>query len=373
MKYNFTVLETRQQILDFKTDWKFLHCNCENISIYNSFDFVFHSICEFNDPTLKSHIIVIYQQNILVAIFPFQIYFERRYFINFRTLEYAAQDEIDKPKPIIKIGHEENSWQGLFIYLNNFSRHWDLISLMEVSSTGNDKNIVRKLSLESNYSFHCNDDKSGPLINLNTPWISFWNSHKKMRKKIHKIETDYKDNITFRVNSLPWALALEQYIKLENRSWKNGKIGIGQDSESKVFYEKFYQCLAKSNQLHFGFLYVNQQLISAEIAYSLNDKIYFSHGCYDQSFKKYSPGMVSTSYFIKHFMNGEYNSGDFLCGYSGYMNSWSESILKTSQIEIYNNNIKNKALFIYRAIKKSLITPIKSTLVKSYAYFNTIN
>ncbi len=362
MNHNCSILESKQQILAFKDQWQTLHNDCECKSIYNSFEFTYHSLCEFKDSTLKNHIVVISNNEDTIAIFPFQIYFEKRYIFTFRIMEYIAQDEIDKPCPIIKKGHEFLAWEYLYEYLNDAKRNWDILSLMEVRSSARDKDINRELCSESNYMYRINQDKAGPEIRLNKPWSEFWNSHKKMRKKVHKIQTDYKEDLSFKINELPWQESLEIYMILENKSWKKGRVGINKDTETASFYKNYYQELALKHQLHFGFLYIKEQVISAEIAYSLDDKVYFSHGCYDQEYQKYSPGMVSTCLFIKHFMDKKYSKGDFLCGYSGYLNAWSESTVDTYQVDIYNRSFNNAILFIFRAFKKILKLPIRSVL-----------
>lgn len=359
MNFTHSVLSSLSEIRNFKQNWIDLHNNCKNKSIYNSFSFIINSISNFKDSTLKNHIIAIYLNHQLIAIFPFQLYIERRYFFNFKILEYSAQDEIDKPSPVIKQQHEDLAWTGLFEFLNNNRSSWDILILMEVNEFNHEIPLTKEFSKLSNYPYNIKPDKSGPIIQLDKPWDMFWSSHKKMRKKIHKIESNYKDKLVFKVNHDSWEILLDEYIALESRSWKTGKVGISKDQETIAFYKDLFEDFSCSKQLHFGFLYINDFLISAEIAYSMDDKVYFCHGCYDQEFRKYSPGMVSTSYFIKHFMNGEYTTGDFLCGYSGYLNAWSESESKTHLIEVHNRSFNTGILFIYRAFKYKLFSTFR--------------
>ncbi len=371
MNFQYTIFTELSQLNKFKDEWQKLHSQCELMSIYNSFDFIYNSINEFEDDTLKPHIIAIYQDQCLIALFPLQVYFEQRYFLKLKVLEYAAQNEIDKPCPIIKAGHERTAWQGLYLYLKESGKSWDILTLMEFNTSTQDKLLLTELSSSAGYIYRINKDKSGPCINLDKDWDEFWSSHRKMRKKVHKMESDFGEDLCFKANDLPWQEALEQYINLEKRSWKNGKVGINKDEKTRNFYHRLYQSLANKSQLHFGFLYLNGVAVSGEIAYTQGKTVYFCHGCYDKEYQKYSPGMVSTSYFIKHFMGKEYEQGDFLCGYAGYLSAWSEAITETHQIDIYNKTINTRIIFSYRILKKLLTTPLKTTFKTGYDLLKT--
>lgn len=371
MNFQYTIISDLLHLAQIKDEWQTLHSQSEKISIYNSFDFIYHSISEFEDSTLQPHIIAIYQNNSLIALFPLQVYLEQRYFLKLRVLEYAAQNEIDKPSPIIKHGFKNKAWQGLYHYLKINEKDWDILTLMEVKKSTNDQQLLSELSSKSDYIFRINNDKSGPCINLDKAWDDFWSRHKKMRKKVNKMESAFGNDLTFKVNDQPWQLALEQYIELESRSWKKDKVGISKDNESRNFYIKLFESLSKNSQLHFGFLYLDGVAVSGEISYTQGKTVYFCHGCYDQKYKKYSPGMVSTSYFIKHFMGKEYIQGDFLCGYSGYLAAWSESISETHQIDIYNKTMNTRIIFFYRLLKKVCTTPLKTTILTGYDLLKT--
>jgi len=95
--------------------------------------------------------------------------------------------------------------------------------------------------------------------------------------------------------------------------------------------------------------------------------VYFSDGCYDQAYNKYSPGMVSTSFFIKHFYGNIYKKGDFLCGYAGYLDGWSDSLVKTHRIDVYNKGLKVRVIFGVRILRKILVIPLLKVLKVVYA------
>jgi len=361
-------LEKPQDLINFQATWNELHKNCTAPSIYNGYDFIFESINVFfsHDVKLKIYILSDINSNQILAIYPLQRITTLWYFLKINTYEYTALDEIDKPYPLIRQGHLKSCWNAFLQHLKQNVPDCHHLQLIEIPQTYPEIELLPKICEEQDFIYRINPDKQGPIINLDGEWNDYWAQHKKMRKKQHAILNKFKDRITFIIHNKDWEWCLEQYIKLEQKSWKNGKVGLSTNAQTIMFYQHLFKRLHQSNRLYFGFLVIDNNLISAEIAYTLNDKVYFCHGCYDQSYKKHSPGMVSTSLFIKHFYGKNFKFGDFLCGYAGYLNNWANIIIKTDTIEIYNKGIKMRIIFGLRILKKATIIPMRKLAKKIY-------
>jgi CelD/BcsL family acetyltransferase involved in cellulose biosynthesis len=187
--------------------------------------------------------------------------------------------------------------------------------------------------------------------------------HKKMRKKKRRMQRDFKDLLHFSINQRDWQWCLKQYASLEEKSWKKGKVGISKNLETLNFYTRLFKRLHAAGDLYFGILTVDDVPVSAEIAYTCNKTVYFCHGCYDQAFKKYSPGMVSTSFFLEYFFNTNYTRGDFLCGFAGYLNDWSDTIIATNRIDIFNKRPGIQMMFALQHLKHTYYSPMKKRLL----------
>jgi CelD/BcsL family acetyltransferase involved in cellulose biosynthesis len=158
-----------------------------------------------------------------------------------------------------------------------------------------------------------------------------------MRKRIERMKKQFGAGFEFKHICDPAAheSCLNQYLKLESRSWrKNTAVGISQSEQNISFHRRLFDALAQKSQLFFGFLYIEGELVAAEIAYTHDNTVYFTHGCYDESFKKFSPGMVSVSLFLKGFFNGQYKNGDFLGGFAHYINPWADHIVLSDRITV---------------------------------------
>ena len=350
MEYSFNKYESLAEISNLNERWHYLHKNSINPSIYNQFDFIIESLKNFTYKNVKPFILSIEYKGELIALFYLQTDVEKRMGTPVKVIEFSALEEIDKPYPVIHKQHETRSWKAFFEYLaaNN---NWHILSLIE--QTSEQINIISKAASSNDHIYRINDDKSGPIIDLTIGWENFWSQHKKMRKKLYKLQKKYTERLTFEIK--PGAQLIDQYISIERNSWKNGKLGISKKSNFINFYKNLAARLPEK-QFYIGILSLDGHAISGEIAYTQGSTVYFCHGCYDSNFKTYSPGMVSTSLFIQFFMDSNtFSKGDFLCGYAGYLDAWSDNICHTQRVDIYRSSLVTYAFFFLRFIRK--LTP----------------
>ncbi len=360
-KVNVQCFESHQAVAELEETWNELHKNCTAPSVYNGFNFVYESIRHFydKDVTTKVFTLTDSETNLLLAVFPLQHLSSFWYIFKINTYEYTALDEVDKPYPVIRDGYFEICWNAFLLHLKESVSNWDHLQLIELPDSYSELNLLPDICAEQDFIYRVNPSKQGPIVSLEGSWDEYWSQHKKMRKKIRKMEKEFGDQLVFEVHNNNWNWCIDQYIKLEQKSWKKGKIGISSNPQNETFYRRLFERLEATENLQFGFLSVNGELVSGEIAYTMNDTVYFCHGCFDQAYNKYSPGMVSTSFFIKHFYGGRYKAGDFLCGYANYLNDWSDSLMKTYKIDIFMKRPKVRAIFALRIINKVFIVPLR--------------
>ena len=356
MSLTWEIHSSLQEIANLEKQWRELHRNSISQSIYNGFDFIFQSVRHFHYPTVTPYILTIHYQQNLIGLFFLQSDTEKRMGLNVRVIEFCGLEEIDKPTPVIHQHHQERAWNGFFQYLRE-NKHWDIVNFIEQQP----ENILRLKGLSQDHKMirRVNEDKSGPILNLNKDWDEYWQSHRKMRKKLYRIEKEFNHEFEFKVGT--GIELLNDYISIEKSSWKRGKLGITKSPNTHDFYLEMANNLKQD--FYVGILYIQGEPVSGEIAYHCNGTVYFCHGCYAETFSRYSPGMISTSLFLKYFMQRDtFHHGDFLCGYAGYLNAWSDETVKTQRIDIYRPNWITGTFFALRAINK--ITP---SFIKRFA------
>ncbi|GAB1268223.1 hypothetical protein NBRC116493_14760 [Aurantivibrio infirmus] len=349
-------IKDREQVLPLEKEWDSLHRDSTNPSFYNSFDFIYSALVYLleNEADMRLFLVRKVESNEIVAFFPFEETTFRWYFFKAIAIEYTALQEADKPFPVIKDGFSDSAWRALFLYFKVTSRNWHAINLLELEEASYETSLLPKLCNEFGFQSTLSQCREGPIISLERDWDEFSSAHPKMRKKIRAMERDYGERLSFQIIDEDWEKGFELYTALEQKSWKKGQVGITKNPTSNEFHRYLFERCGKKRKIIFGFLMVDKVTVSAEIAYCQDDKVFFSHGCYDEDFKKYSPGMVSTSLFLKHFFASPYMYGDFLSGFASYLNAWSDKILKTQHIEILNTGTFTRAIRIARFLKRKL-------------------
>ena len=362
----FTSHESVSAVKRLEAPWRGLHADCTYPSLYNDFDFFISSTIAFSEPNISLYVLAASDGPDVVAIFPFQLSLLRRNGTTLRLLEYAAQWEIDKPYPLIRTGYEDLAWAALALFLRKHRKRWDRFDLMEVRDALPATTLLPRLLRKPVYWIRVRADRQTPLVSLNRPWEDRWRAHQKMRKKVARIQNTFGERMRFQVfqDADAWESCLATYMDLEARGWKAGRVGIGKNLQTVAFYREFFPRIAASGALRFGFLFVDDEVIAAEVAYINQRTVYFAHGTYDERYAKYSPGMVSRSLFLRYFHGSQYDEGDYLAGYTGYLLPWADRIVPSYKVTVF----RISAPVLYSSVVKaarSLFTLRKSDQISS--------
>jgi CelD/BcsL family acetyltransferase involved in cellulose biosynthesis len=269
-------------------------------------------------------------------------------------LEYAAQWETDKPYPLIRQGHEARAWQALSRFLAAKRRDWHLLELVEMREGSTGLLRLPRLFRPPAYWLRIKRDFNTPLVALDGPWENRWRTHPKMRKKLARMEKTFGDRLRFQVYRSPDDLdfCLDAYVALESKGWKSGRVGIGRDARTLFFYRDFLARLAARDCLRVGLLFIDATPVAAEIAYIEGRYVFFAHGTYDEQLARFSPGMVSTTLFLRHFHAGGYLEGDYLAGFTGYLSPWADRILPSYHVKIARICLPVLVLLALKAVRR---------------------
>jgi len=377
VKLYVSICDTIESIGRLESEWSALHVHCSRSTIFNSFDFLYLAVQEFATAGETLLFITVRHpaDNRLVAVFPFKICpFEWRG-LDFKLITYAGLDVTDKVYPVIENGEEPEAWHAAFSHIKSIREVWHFIDLFEVERGLYAALAVRRAFLPGRYIRRQSPDIQSPIVDLACDWQSFSGRHPKMRKRIKRMKRQFGAGFEFKCICDPAAYesCLNQYLMLESRSWrKKTAVGISQSKQNISFHRRLFETLAEKSQLFFGFLYIEGQLVAAEIAYTHDNTVYFTHGCYDESFKKYSPGMVSVSLFLKNFFNGQYKDGDFLGGFAHYINPWASHIVLSDRITVARVTPKVLLGFVFAVRAKLKLQNLPSFFKKKFLTENIL-
>lgn len=340
------------------SEWRALLDDAANTSIFLTPEFLLTALEQIPYRTEKAKTLVIRSQTNkqLLGLFFFRNTWTKWKLLHFNMVEYTVVDEVDQPYPIIHRDYESEIWQLVLDYFYQHKSEWDLFDFMELPPASPLPEVIASSFKLPLFTYRQKPDTKGPVIDLAQSWDNFAAQHKKMRKKMRKMARDYGDDFEFKFyNGADYETHLNQYIELEQKSWKGKyKIGISKSEIITHFYQHLFKRLAQQKSLFFGFIYIKGKLVSGEIAYAYKDTIYFSHGSFDPAYQKYSPGMVSTALFIKKLCGQQYRRGDFLTGFASYINPWAKEFTETQRLTVFKLTPRMIFVLLLVAVKKGI-------------------
>ncbi len=100
---------------------------------------------------------------------------------------------------------------------------------------------------------------------------------------------------------------IDRFLKLESSGWK-GQSGsaIGKSSRLIAFYKSLCLRLADDNILEWHFLQTDTDLLAAQMAFRIGNRLTINKIAYNESFSHYSPG----NYLFLKTVENTYNTGD---------------------------------------------------------------
>ncbi len=325
-------------LMDLEDEWESLAQRSSRPTIYSTFDYVYTSCCHFrNDEEIFFLLFRQKAQGRLLAIFPMSVWRDKVHGVTLRRIEHGtapAASDADKPYPIIDRDHEEACWMRFSEYFRSEFRQWERIAYHEFWVPSG---LNRQLSILFPRPYYWTKTRPGPIspiLSFDEGWEGFWNAHQRCRSKNRRLEKALGDGFRFEVATDPADVerCLDAYVKGEQANAKpeHGAIQV----EKLPFYQELLPKLARKGRTCCGMLYDHDTLVAAEIAYVFMGTVYFALCMYNADYSRYSPGMVRTSRLIRYFFDQNVKEGDFLAGYSQYMNSWASHTEETVDITI---------------------------------------
>ena len=352
------LLRDWSEIEKIRSEWDALLDQTIYPTVYSTYDFCFCGWEHFHDDESSSPFVVtVRDEGKLVAVFPLRQETSYVYTIEYELILPIHTTEADKPYPLIAEDYEQTSWFAFADCLKANKKDWDILYWPEVPDVLDGVEELEEVfeGLKP-YAVDSLDDAFGPILDLDQTWDEFKAKHRKLRKAITRINNKLEGGVFLKVYRTPEeiAKAVDIYAAIEHTGWKAGKIGVARDDTSRQFYRDLAGVLAKNDQIRIGVLYHGTIPISAEIAYTSGDRVFFSHGTYDPHYKDVSPGKISTGLFIKEFLDDNFSYGDFLAGFSHYLSPWSDDFMTTTEVYVYNRRPAVQVIWKWRKTKSWL-------------------
>lgn len=311
----------------------------------------------------------IYKYDILIAIFPFEIFRRRYYLLSFDTLGFSTHSHFGLNS--ILMGVNEDS-QVLFEFLfkelkKNKKIKWNLIYLERVLKNSKSANCLIQNSIKS-YSNDClvipieTEDVMNTRLSRN-----FKSNIKRKRKKLFNYDLVKFESIK---KTEDLESAFHSFLDIEASGWKGlagTKSAIKLDDNLKGFYEDVLREFSLKNQIEINLLKINNDYVAAQFTVVIDTSIFLFKLGYREEFKELSPG-----YILLHQKLLDYSKQSILKRVNCISNaSWFLSYKPeiVPCINIYNcrnNRVSFYFNFILWIIPKLKI--IRSKMTKSTPY-----
>lgn len=303
-----------------------------------------------------------YHEKSLVGILPI-FKMQAKFFLNYLDVFTfsGGRDQI-KTAIICKFEHRLSILKQVLEYFHNEQHGWDLLALRRVSVRKADDVDLERILIGREYPYSIESILSVPFIIIKDEkdWDSYWKSRKKhfrheVKRKTKKLSE--LGSIEYKVHVSPLSRQqLQQFLDLENSGWKG-------ENKSSILHRphllRMYRLLSQLNAerlklLNFN-LFLNDQLISSSLSLKTPHGLYVFKIAYDESFNKFSPGILLRLHEVKYC----FENGLHIYDFSGKEQKWMRAF----------TNRKNYVMdfIIYRKTFASLVRYLGFTKFKPLA------
>jgi CelD/BcsL family acetyltransferase involved in cellulose biosynthesis len=352
------LIRSGQGWLKLQDEWDSLLTASTFPSVFLSFDYLYNAYNAFHAHNSEPFILAVRNPaGSLIGIAPFRRSIQGRRGFRHAILEYLATWEMDKPYVIAAREHEETVWGAVCAFLDANPQEWDLIRLMEMPDNLDGIPLIRNLFSARRYSCRTEAGPDSPLIDLTRGWDGFLAGHRKYRTALHKLKKmdgGFK-LITYRTPA-DIEQGLEEYLDLEKRSWKLGRVGLQKDPTHTQFYRQTIPALAGKGRASIHFLAEGAgRHMAGIICISLGRTVYPQHTVYDPEFAHFSPGKLIMGLALKeHMADPALSSADLLCGFADYYKPWASQIESTTNISVFRLSPSMRLSLVAQRIRELL-------------------
>ena len=290
----------------------------------------------------------IFDNDKLIAIFPFEQTCHRYFFLRLNSLSFSEHSHFGL-KSVLVADEEDTQYLFNFLYKslkNQKSIKWNLIYLeqaLDGTSTASCMVFDKKLSLQS-VSNNCdvlpiqNQEEIATRLTKN-----FKNNLKKARKKLLKLDDVEYRTCTGKHNM---GACFEQFLTVEASGWKGS---AGKSSAIKLntnlceFYKQVMTDFSELGQMEINILTVDETAIAVQYAIILANTVFLLKIGYDEQYSKVSPGNMLIEEKLNSYLDQPHLKNVNLITDAPWHRSWQPEVINAKNIY----NCRNRFVAIY--------------------------
>lgn len=360
------IIDTTEGFKALRADWnKFLQSSSAN-QIYLSWEWLFSWWDAFGDNTRKLHIVLLHQNNSLVAILPLVI--TQRNIKGLGTkavLEFLGTGEDEKDEVCSNyMDFITSGSPDIFAEIEKYIQEglkqnkWDFIYFKDVPGNSPTQGLFNKLS--SPYKKEEQTPSYCATIQLPATWDDYMKTLSKSWRD--QIKRGRKEMAGYGTVS-SWSVkdkahiagAFDDFIKLHQAKWQHqGREGLFASGKFFKFHKSVTEFFADQNQISIHFLKINDRILASSILYHYNKVVYFYLPAYDPTFKtKIGLGLVERSFDIEESIQNGLQGYDF---YKASENSYKWHLAKEKKevrsISIVKTDLRYNVVGFLKQLKR---------------------
>lgn len=345
----------RQGMAELYAPWQRLAADVGNQCFYHQPEWFRAFLTVHTDIAESIYLFAVFRGCNMVAVFPVQFRTTRWKLFRVREVSLPLTRQLFMPDCLMS--DDEDSSQILDFFLGSITktsgRYWDIFVVRRTLETSQISHCIDKLQ-----RYRCSSNHAGACSLVNV--LPYEDALKAMRPK-------FRQNLTRRIRRLGEVGTVEfsvetspadvtrvfgEFVDLEASGWKAGKgrlrgsvgapLAIKLNPSKHSFYRQVITSLAHRGAVELHCLRLEGCLIAVRVWLVLKDRAYAIKTAYDESFAKFSPGMLTLDHAYKHQVEkGDIRYINFI-GQQPSLEGWQTSTVMYKNHICFNNTLKGR-------------------------------
>ncbi|USK82060.1 GNAT family N-acetyltransferase [Peribacillus frigoritolerans] len=330
------IIDSIEKFYLIKDDWVSLEKRVDDFQIFYSWDWAESYINNVLDSGDKLFIIMIYEKNTCIGIFPL-IFIEREIELKkYKILTYLYRYSVDYNDIYIDKKYNKYSiLKKLMNFIHENSKYWDMVELKCLNSRYGTIYLIQDIiSKFPSLNLISEQNVITPYINLvHTNDKANLSNMREIRRKERKLRKSF--GVDIKINSEFNLEVWNKFTEFHKDTWNDSMFKYNE-------VENFYKILAKKmenkNCLEFSYLTLDNECVAIHYGFKDENKIYYYIPVYSKKIKKnLSVGSILLYNIITYYKERGIKEFDFMRGNEAYKFDWTDSVSMNYDLTINKN------------------------------------
>ena len=146
---------------------------------------------------------------------------------------------------------------------------------------------------------------------------------------------------------------LDTVVLVEAMGWKfRAGTALVEDQPQHAFLRAYAKTVAREGRLHITFLYLDDEPLAMSIG-EIADGTYWAHKTgYDETFRKFGPGILLQYHLIRHLAERGLSRIDFRGQADAFKRAWTDKAVPTVALRIYPLSVRGLSAYLLDAARR---------------------